>query len=131
MVQRERVTVAVLAVLVAVGGWFASVVRQDGLGANHSAAIIGAVVAIAVLSAALAALAAATGGSRRVDERDHRVAMMSQTIRGFFYLGLSFGVLGLLWSAGQYALVNGIFLAILAIEIVSGIIMLALYRVSA
>ena len=132
MVARERVTMAVVVVLAAVGGWFATVVAGEGLSADTGGTLLTAVIAITVLTSILAGIAAATSShAGRVDERDHRIAARSQMVRGFFYLALCFGVLGLLLGEGQWAFVNGIFLAILAIETISGLIMLALYRLNA
>jgi len=132
MVMRERVTIVVVLVLLAVGGWFASSVRRTGLEAETGSLLLHAAIAISVLTAIFAGIAAATTGNKgRVDERDHRIAARSQMIRGAFYLCLSFGVLGILIGNGHWSLVNAMFLSILAIEIISGVIMLTLYRFSA
>ncbi|GGY46935.1 hypothetical protein [Parvularcula lutaonensis] len=132
MVVREKVTLAVLAVLVATGAWFAQEVRARGLAAETGWQMLAVTLAIIVASAVLAGGIVALGPkARQVDERDNRIALMSQSFRGFLYLGLSFGVLGLAVGNGNYALANGIFLAILGIEIVSGLVMLVLYRTSA
>ncbi|MEM9839925.1 MAG: hypothetical protein AAF830_12340 [Pseudomonadota bacterium] len=133
MVQRERVTLAVVAVLIAVGAWFAQKVLGQGLAESTGGAMLTAVIAITVLTSIFAGIAAAVGAGKgkEIDERDTRLTLRSQVVRGFFYLCLAFGVLGLSVAAGDFAMANGIFLAILAIEIVSGVIMLALYRFSA
>ncbi|MEM1379875.1 MAG: hypothetical protein AAGH41_04535 [Pseudomonadota bacterium] len=133
MVQRERVTLAVMVVLIAVGAWFANTVFDRGLAESTGGAMLKATIAIAILTTVLAGFAAALGAGKgkEIDERDSRIALRSQVVRGFFYLCLTFGVLGLAVSDGNFVLANGLFLAVLAIEITSGAVMLALYRVSA
>lgn len=133
MVMRERVAAAVVLVLMGVGGWFAFRVLGDGLSAGSGREMLVAAAAIVVLTAVAAGVAALTGrgAGRQVDERDNRIALRSQVVRGFFYLVLAFGLLGLAVGDGDIARANAIFLAILGIEIVSGLVMLALYRVSA
>lgn len=130
MVMRERVTVAVVFVLIGFAIWFGSVVASRGLGAETGGELIIAVVGITLLTSIGAALAAGLGGARaaRVDERDRRVALQSQTIRGFFYLLITFGLAALAFRDGNFVLVNTLFLAILCVEIISGVIMLVLYR---
>jgi len=133
MTERERITGAVVLVLAAVGGWFAwQLSSSGGLTQPAGGSIFLAVFAITVLTAIGAALAALVGrGRTRVDERDHRIALRAQFVRGFLYLALAFALLGLAMMSGNALLANVIFLAILGIEIVSGLVMLALYRMSA
>ena len=132
MVIRERVTIAVLLVLIGVGGWFAQGIWQGGLESSGGQELLIASVAIAVLTSIFAGAAALMGGgSQRVDERDRDVMFKSQVFRGFLYLSVCFGLLGLAVGAGDYRTANALFLAVLAIEIVSGLVMLALYRISA
>lgn len=132
MVMRERVTLAVVVVLIAVGAWYAQTVFERGLAESAGGAMLKAVFAIAVLTSIFAGIAAAIGGRKgsEIDERDTRITLRSQVVRGFFYLCLGFGLLGLAVSDGNFALANGIFLAILAIEVTSGLVMLALYRMA-
>lgn len=133
MTMRERLTAAVLPVLIGAAAWFAWRLRAaGGLDASAGTDIAIAAVAIGLLTALLGGVVAATAGKRRrVDERDHRIALRAQVFRGSLYLSLSFGLLGLALASENYALMNGLFLAILGIEIVSGAAMLVLYRLPA
>jgi len=132
MVIRERVTIAVILVLTGVGAWFAQGIWQGGLESSGGQKLLVASVAIAVLTSIFAGAAALMGGgSQRVDERDRDVMFKSQVFRGFLYLSVCLGMLGLAAGAGDYRTANALFLAVLAIEIVSGLVMLALYRISA
>ena len=132
MVMRERVTLAVLAVLGTAAVFYGRLILEQGLGAETGRQMAVTAIAIIVGTIVLATWAAATGAkTNRVDERDNRVALKSQVFRGFLYLSLSFGMLGIAVGEGNYSLANALFLAILAIEIVSGVVMLALYRFSA
>lgn len=132
MVVRERVTAVVVIALIGVALWFGSTVRTEGLGAETGWQMLAATLAVIVVSGALAGAVVAAGPkARQVDERDNRIALRSQSLRGFLYLALGFGVLGLAIGNGDYRLANGMFLAILGIEIVSGLAMLVFYRASA
>lgn len=132
MVVREKVTMGVLAVLLGALGWFALTISRQGLGTDAVWQMGVITIGVVVFSAIVAAvLIAGSARHRQVDERDGKVAMRSQGIRGFLYLGLSFLVLGVSVGEGNYAIANAMFLAILGIEIVSGLIMLVLYRASA
>ncbi len=134
MTSRERVTAVVTMILMAVGAWFGLQLMEAGsMAAPANGAILTAVIAITMLTIVFAGIAAAIGGNKgaQIDERDRRLTLNSQVFRGFLYLALSFAVLGLAVGDGNYALVNGMFLAILGIETVSGLVMLALYRMSA
>ena len=132
MVMRERMTLAVVLVLIAVGGWFTAVVMERGLGAPLGPEFLTAVIACAVLTAVAGGIAGAVGRDkgRQVDERDTRLTLKAQVLRGYLYLILGFGVLGIALAEGQHALANGMFLAIVGIEVLSGLVMLALYRFS-
>ena len=128
MTKQERVTGAVVVVLALVGAWFAWTLWSGGsLDEPRLGAMIGAVVLLALLSS-IAAGAAALAGSGRVDERDRKVAVRSQAVRGYFYLVVTYGALAYAVMQGSGVLANGLFLAILAVELVSGLVMLALYR---
>lgn len=132
MVVRERVTIAVVLVLIAVGAWFGQGIWQNGLESSGGREMVIAAVAITVLTSVFAGVAAlAGGGSQRVDERDRDVTFKSQVFRGFLYLSVCFGVLGIAAGQGDFRTANALFLAILGIEIVSGLVMLVLYRFSA
>ena len=132
MVVRERVTVAVVLVLMIIGGWYVTMVLSRGLGTNTLGEMALAAVGIMVLTSIFAGVAALSGGRKgqQIDERDHRVTFRSQMIRGFFYLALSFGLLGKAIADGNYTMANTIFLVIIGIEIISGMIMLMLYRLN-
>lgn len=131
MVMRERTALGAVLVLGLVGGWFASVIWQEGLATDAGMRIFIAGIAIVVLMVPVAIVMVLGGRGRKVDERDHRIALMSQTFRGYLYLILSFGLFGLAMASGDNALMNAIFLAVLGIEIISGLVMMALYRFSA
>jgi Kef-type K+ transport system membrane component KefB len=129
MVVREKVTLAVLMALVVCGVWFGRIVWSRGLETDlggEMLMVLLAFIAVTAISAALLALIGRKG--RQVDERDGRVALRAQSLRGFLYLALAFGVLGLAIGQGQHAFANGMLLAILLIEVVSGLVMFALYR---
>ena len=126
MTKQERVTGAVMVALALTGVWFAMQVQDGGLTAPHVGAMIGAVVLLAVASSVLAGVAAALGG--RTDERDRRVAVNAQAVRGYFYLIATFGVLAYALWAGLNELASGLFLAVIGIELAAGAVMLALYR---
>ena len=130
MTMRERMTGAVLLALCGVAGWFCwQLFEGDGLTRTPPGDIFLAVGGIVVLTSLFAGLAAATAGEgRRVDERDHQVAGWAQAIRGYFYLIITFGVLAYALLADERLMANLLFLAILGSEIVSGLVMLALYR---
>ena len=126
MTKQERVTGAVMIALAFTGVWFAMQVQEGGLAAPALGAILGAVILLAIGSSVLAGLAAALGG--RTDERDRRVAVNAQAVRGYFYLVAVFGVLAYaLWS-GLNELANALFLTMIGIELVAGAVMLMLYR---
>ena len=128
MTSQERITGAVMVVLALVGIWFAMELRGAAdLGTPQLGSMVGAIVMIAVGSAIAAGIAAAIGG-QKTDERDRIVALRAQAVRGYFYLVLTFGVVA--WAAftGQGRLANGLFLTIIAGELVAGAVMLALYR---
>jgi hypothetical protein len=132
MVVREKVTLAVLIALMISAGWFGRIVWSRGLEADLGGDMLVVLLAFIAVTAVCAALLALIGRkSRQVDERDGRVALRAQGLRGFLYLALSFGVLGLAIGQGQHALANGMLLAILLIEVVSGLVMFALYRLNA
>jgi hypothetical protein len=129
MVVREKVTLAVLIALVLSGLWFGRMVWSRGLEADLAGEMLMVLLAFIAVTAICAGLLALIGGrGRQVDERDGKVALRAQGLRGFLYLALSFGVLGLAVGTGQHALANGVLLAVLLIEAVSGLVMLALYR---
>ena len=130
MTMRERMTGAVVLALFGVGAWFTwQLISAGGPVASPSGTILLAVGGIIVLTSLFAGLAAATAGpGQRVDERDEGIAVWSQAVRGYFYLVIAFAVLGFAMLTGQRTLANLTFIAILASEIVSGLVMLALYR---
>ena len=126
MTKQERMTGGVMVALALTGLWFAMQIQDDGLAAPHLGAMIGAVVLLAIVSSVLAGLAAALGG--RTDERDRRVAVNAQAVRGYFYLIATFGVLAYAVWEGLHGLANGLFLTVIGIELIAGAVMLALYR---
>ena len=128
MTMRERMTGGVVLVLAVVGAWYLWEVRaRGGLAGTPGTSLFVAALAITVLTTLVAALVTLTG-SRTVDERDRQVTLRAQVVRGYLYLGLGFGVLGIAYARGDGALAAGMFLAILGIEIASGLVMLGLYR---
>ncbi|NNU15809.1 hypothetical protein HK107_05680 [Parvularcula sp. ZS-1/3] len=133
MVMREKVTAGVLAVLVVLAVWFGFEIMARGIEASTGWQMLVAVLVFVMLSGGIAAVIALSGRSKtqQVDERDNRIALQAQSLRGFLYLALSFLVLGLAIGNGDFGLANRLFLAILGIEIVSGLGMLILYRISA
>ncbi|MCQ8183864.1 hypothetical protein [Parvularcula maris] len=129
MVAREKVALAVLVALLVSGVWFARLVASRGLGADLAPQMLTMLLVFIVVTAVCAALIALLGPkARQVDERDGRVALTAQSLRGFLYLALSFAVLGIAIGRGEHALANAMLLAVLSIEVVSGLVMLALYR---
>lgn len=131
MTMRERVTWAVVAVLALVGGWFVLGLRSaDSLAGMRLGSMIGAVVMLAILTSIGAGVAALIG-NRSVDERDHAIALKSQGVRGYFYLVLAYGVLFYAIAQGDGLLANGLFAAILGIELIAGLVMVFQYRRSA
>ena len=128
MTMQERVTAAVVVVLMLVGGWFGwTLWSAGGLWTARVDLMIAAVFFIAVLSAVLAA-AAALMGEQRVDERDRKITFQAQGLRGYLYLVLAYAALVGAIVQGAGLLANALFAAILAIELLSGLVMLALYR---
>jgi hypothetical protein len=131
MTMRERVTWAVVLVLAVVGAWYGRELWLRGGVEAAPVALIGvAAAAITILTILLASLAALLG-DRTVDERDRVTTYKAQMIRGFFYLALAWAVFGLLLGQGQHGFALGLFAAFIAIEFLSGLVMLALYRRSA
>ena len=129
MTDREKTTIGVVLVLLAVGGWFVwHLVEAGGIGASQGGAMLVAVVAITVLTAIAAGAVALISGEQKPDERDHQIALKSQMVRGYLYLALAFGLFGVTLGRVDPAVSNAMFLAILFVEIVSGLLMLILYR---
>lgn len=127
MSRQERMTAAVTLVLIVVGAWFVAELRSaPSLAQPLIGAMIGAVVLTALLAGVAAGAVALLGG--RTDERDRRIAVGAQAVRGYFYLILVYAGLGYAIFAGLGPLANGLFAAILTTEILSGLLMLVLYR---
>ncbi|MEE4211675.1 MAG: hypothetical protein V2I43_20705, partial [Parvularcula sp.] len=78
-----------------------------------------------------AAIRLLSGPGLKADERDRRVASTSQAVRGTLYLSVVLMLCAWAAMSGQHTLANLLFVLVLGFEIVSGLVMLLLYRCTA
>jgi hypothetical protein len=130
MTYNEQITVFVVLVLMAaLAAFLGAVESAGGFSAPLTPKIGWTVLSITVLSAFdAAAIRLRQKRGAVADERDGKVAFLAQTLRGYLYLGVLFLGFGYAIFAGHNLLANGLFVAILAIEIISGLALLVLYR---